>query len=150
MAPHRAHIVAEITLPAPQERVWSVLTDYDSLSEFVPPLEKSRVIRRERDYLLLYQKGGIRLPFYHHFSEVIFEVREDPPHTIYFEAVAGDFLIDQGSWRLEPAEKGTRITHETTIEPTFFIPRWLMGPIERALLKSSFRGIVKRCLAAPA
>ena len=142
----RAHVLAEITIPAPRDRVWAVLTDYDHLAEFVPLIEQSRVTQRTSDTLLLYQAGAIRLFFYRRPLTVTFRVQEQPPETITFEAIAGDFRVHRGSWQVRAVPGGTQITYETTIEPAFHMPRWVMGQLERELLKLTFRAIAKRCL----
>jgi uncharacterized membrane protein len=42
-------------------RAWRVLTDYDHLPRFMPHLEVSRVLSRERGRLLVEQRGAARL-----------------------------------------------------------------------------------------
>ena len=146
VAPHRAHVVAHTTIPASRERVWAVTSDYEHLAEFIPLMDSSKVVRREGGQLLLFQQGSIRLPFYHRTFRVTFRVQEKPFQRIGFEAIAGDFRIHKGSWRLQAVAGGTRLLYETTLEPAFSMPRWVMVQLERWLLKATFRAIIDRCL----
>ena len=148
VGPYRAHVTAHTTIPVPQGRIWTVLTDYDHLEEFVPLMELSKVIQRDGPVILLYQRGSIRLPFYRKDLEVTFHVEEKPREAIHFEAVKGDFLIYRGSWELQKTAEGVRIDYEATLEPAAPLPRWVMAHLERWLLRATFRAIIKRCLAA--
>ena len=137
-------MAAQMTIPASPDQVWAVLTDYDHLEEFIPYLLDSQVVRKERDRLILRQEGGFWLPFYRLKTQVIFEVKERPPQMIYFRAVEGDFRLYEGSWHLERMGKETWLSYEATIEPDFWVPRWVLGELERQVLKGTFRAILQR------
>lgn len=147
ITPRRAHVLASITIPASKERVWSICTDYDHLSEFIPNVAFSRVIKREGHLIFLRQEGGIQFPFYRRALTVTFRVKEIPAQKVYFESTEGDFVIYQGHWRLEAHQGGTLIFYEATIEPNFWMPKWVMNELERQTLKNTFRAIIRRCLA---
>ena len=51
--PRQRRIIASVAVPRSFDQVWKVLTDYESLSDFVPNLTSSR--------LLPCPNGGIRL-----------------------------------------------------------------------------------------
>ena len=147
ITPRRAHVLAYIMIPASPEEVWSVCTDYDHLSEFIPNLTLSKVIRREGHLVYLRQEGGIQFPFYRKTMKVTFRVKEIPGETVYFEAAEGDFVIYQGNWRLEAQQEGTLILYEATVEPNFWMPKWVMNELECQTMKNTFRALIKRCLA---
>ena len=50
-------VVAQCLIPLPQEIVWQVLSDYDSLDAIIPAVEDSRIIGEEDGRLILRQKG---------------------------------------------------------------------------------------------
>ncbi|MBI3332832.1 MAG: SRPBCC family protein [Candidatus Omnitrophica bacterium] len=141
----KAHVTARLVIPSDADRVWAVLTDYDHLAEFVPYLSDSRLTRREANPLILHQEGGLWFPFYQLRSRVDFEVREEPREAILFKAVGGDFRVYEGSWRLSKVAEGTGLAYEATIEPDFWVPRWLLWDLERQILKGTFRAILRRC-----
>jgi ribosome-associated toxin RatA of RatAB toxin-antitoxin module len=136
----------EVTIPAAIERVWAVLTDYDRLDDFVPSLEDSRILKRESDHLLLYQRGRIWFPFYRRKPQVVFRVEETPPGLVQFKAIQGEFLIHQGSWMLKVAQGGTEIRYEAVVEPDFWIPQWVLYELERQTMKQTIRAVIRRCL----
>ena len=148
-APRRAHVRVEATIPASPQRIWLVLTDYDHLAEFVPPLEISQVLKREPDHLILYQKGRIWFPFYRRKAQVVFRVEEFPPKWVRFRMIQGEFVINQGRWSLREVKGGTEIRYEAVVEPDFWIPQWVLYELERQTMKQTFRAVIKRCLSSP-
>ncbi len=144
--PHQTSVRGELTLPVSMGRLWEVLTDYDHLADFIPNLQHSEVLRRDKHSLLLRQEGKIWLPFYRRKVEAVFKVQEVPPKAILFEAVEGDFLLYKGSWEMEKQEEGTKVTYQVTAEPNFWMPRWVINELERQTLKATFRAIIRRCL----
>ena len=143
--PRQAHVTAQMVLPVSQERVWSVLTDYDHLDEFIPLLERSEVSSRREGIVYLKQRGVMKFPFYKKTLRVVFRVREEPKQALSFEAVEGDFLVYNGSWRLQSCPSGTHVRYEAFVEPAVSIPQWIMTQLERGLVKASFRAILERC-----
>ncbi len=143
-AARRIYVVAHMTLPTDVERVWAVLTDYDNLAEFMPHLDKSEVLEREEDRLTLRQEGSVWFPMKRLRSVATMEVRESPPQAINFRATEGDYVIYQGRWRLEPRPEGTDLFYEAVIEPSFWVPRWMLGALERKILKGTFEAVLVR------
>lgn len=142
----RAHVVARMEIPTPPERVWAVLTDYDHLADFIPSLDISRVLEGKSDGLRLYQEGKVWWLLFPQRVKVTFQVQEIPYEQISFKAVEGDFTLHEGSWRLQSVPKGTQVSYEASIEPKFWIPRWVLGLLEHQIIKATFRAIRQRCL----
>ena len=154
----RVNMRAEVTIPSYPARVWAVITDYENLSEFVPNITYSHVVLRQPKLILL-QKGHLRVPPYFHPVEAVFELEENPPNTLSFRIVRDvreipgasqrkdpDFLVYDGFWGLRPVEGGVRLIYQTTVEPNFWMPRWVIIELQRHVLKVTFRAIIKRCL----
>ncbi|GFR46044.1 hypothetical protein Agub_g7513 [Astrephomene gubernaculifera] len=51
-------IFAAVTVPAPKGNVWSALTDYDHLADFIPSLVQNRCLERSGNTATLYQVGA--------------------------------------------------------------------------------------------
>lgn len=141
----RAHVTAEMVLPVAPEKVWSVLTDYEHLSEFIPLLNQSRITKRDGQELLLDQTGTIRFPFYKKDLQVVFRVNEEPMTALRFKKISGSFVVYDGSWQLKPVSQGTCVRYEATVEPDLKIPQWVVTQLERGLMKATFRAILQRC-----
>lgn len=136
--PRQARVIAEMVFPVARTQIWTVLTDYDHLEEFIPYLLESQVLQRRSGRLLLRQEGIFWLPFYRLKTEAVMWVEERPHERIFFKAVEGDFSVYEGGWRLEPAKEGTRLTYEVTIELKFWVPP--------ALPIGGLRGLLNRHL----
>jgi Polyketide cyclase / dehydrase and lipid transport len=78
---------------ADQRVAWDALTDYDHLSEFVPDIERSRVLVRDGNRLIVEHVGAFRLMFVAIPVRVRLAVEHDP----YQRVVA----------RTEPGKVGT-------------------------------------------
>ncbi|KAL5539849.1 hypothetical protein UlMin_045470 [Ulmus minor] len=61
-------IRARVAIEAPLGTVWSVLTDYERLSEFIPGLALSQLLDQKPNYARLYQIGQQNLAFGLKFS----------------------------------------------------------------------------------
>lgn len=143
-AARRVYVVAHMTLPADVERVWGVLTDYENLAEYMPHLDKSEILQRDSNRLMLRQEGSFWLPLMRLRSAATMEVRESPPQVISFKATEGDYEIYEGRWRLQPTSEGTDLFYEAIIEPRFRVPRCVLSALERKILKGTFEAVLVR------
>ncbi|XP_059067601.1 uncharacterized protein LOC131029727 [Cryptomeria japonica] len=97
---HR-RVIATITIKAPSQSVWKVLTAYESLPEFVPNLAISKIISRENNKVCLLQEGCKGLLYMVLHARIVLDLWEHPEHEILFEQVEGDFDSFRGNWILE-------------------------------------------------
>ncbi|KAH9298219.1 hypothetical protein KI387_029901, partial [Taxus chinensis] len=97
---HR-RVIATITIKAPSQKVWKVLTAYESLPEFVPNLAISKIISRENNKVCLLQEGCKGLLYMVLHARIVLDLWEHPEHEILFEQVEGDFDSFRGNWILE-------------------------------------------------
>lgn len=109
-------ITVAIPIEAPLEAVWNVLTDYESLSEFLPGLSVCDLQDRWENGARLFQIGEQNLAMGLKFqARGVIDVHEHPleilPHGIRrdldFEMIEGDFQIFKGTWRMEQASLET-------------------------------------------
>ncbi|KAH9551058.1 hypothetical protein CY35_10G104200 [Sphagnum magellanicum] len=98
---HR-RVVAAITVEAPIENLWSVLTSYKQLPEFIPNLAISQVLSRDKNKVRLLQEGCKCLLYMVLHARVILDLWERPLCEIVFKQVEGDFDLFQGKWTLKP------------------------------------------------
>ncbi|WVZ61188.1 hypothetical protein U9M48_011100 [Paspalum notatum var. saurae] len=97
---HR-RVFASITVKAPVREVWSVLTAYENLPEFVPNLAISRIVLRDNNKVRIMQEGCKGLLYMVLHARVVMDLREKHEQEISFEQVEGDFYSFKGKWRLE-------------------------------------------------
>jgi Polyketide cyclase / dehydrase and lipid transport len=117
-------IFAYVDVPAVDVRlVWSVLTDYNHLAQFVPDMYESRVVSRPGAPIRVYQRGqkswlllGVPL-------ELVLQMDESPPARIRFHLVSGTLNNMYGEWQISPRGNGVRVGYLAHIEPGLLSPR---------------------------
>eukprot|EP00249_Psilotum_nudum_P012119 c23590_g1_i1 orf=1595-2620(+) len=109
-ATNTRRISATIPIEAPLEVVWSVLTDYENLVDFIPGLAVSQLIERWDQGARLLQVAQQDLAFGLKFrAKGVLDICETPveilPYgvrrTIEFKMIEGDFQVFQGTWSME-------------------------------------------------
>jgi ribosome-associated toxin RatA of RatAB toxin-antitoxin module len=125
-------IAAKIQLSHPIEQVWKVLTDYESLAEFIPNLAKSQRVDHPTGGIRIEQVGTQRLLRFNFSARVVLDMTEKFPHEIAFNMIEGDFKEFAGVWQLEPISEtlGTKLTYILQVLPKRFMP---VSVIERRL-----------------
>lgn len=129
-------ISAKINIPYPVEKVWKILTDYESLPDFIPNLAHSRLLDHPQGGIRLEQVGSQRLLNFKFCARVVLDLEELFPQLIKFNMVEGDFKSFTGHWCLEPYstndEQGTTLCYTVQILPKLTMP---ISIIERRLKK---------------
>ncbi|XP_065874877.1 uncharacterized protein [Euphorbia lathyris] len=97
---HRC-VVGSITVKAPVQEVWKVLTAYESLPEIVPNLAISKVVSRENNKVRILQEGCKGLLYMVLHARVVLDLCENLEQEISFQQVEGDFDSFEGKWLLE-------------------------------------------------
>ncbi len=133
VAKRQRRITSQIGIAHPRESVWQVLTDYESLPQFIPSLEKSqRLEHPEGEKVRLEQVGKQKLLKMNFSARVVLDLEETQPERIDFEMVEGDFKAFSGYWLLEPAQEATQLIYSIFVWPPRTMP---VSLIERRLSK---------------
>ncbi|KAL0712501.1 hypothetical protein Bca4012_019479 [Brassica carinata] len=124
------------------ESVWSVLTDYEKLSEFIPGLVVSELVEKEGNRVRLFQMGQQNLALGLKFNaKAVLDCFEKEleilPHgrrrEIDFKMVEGDFQLFEGKWSIEQLDKGealdiqfkdfrTTLAYTVDVKPKMWLP----------------------------
>ncbi len=119
-------ISAKIQIPFPAERIWEILTDYETLADFIPNLSKSRLIDHPTGGIRLEQIGSQCLLNFQFCARVVLDMVESFPHQIDFCMVEGDFKVFEGNWFLQPAlnaeSNSTDLIYTVKILPRRLMP----------------------------
>lgn len=131
---------------APQQ-AWSVLTDYDRLSEFVPDLLSSKVVARGAHEAVVEQRSEAGFLFISHPIHLVVRATEQPFSSIDVALVSGDMQRYSAHWELAPATRdglqGTLIRYAGTMEPDFFIPPLVGESMVQASVKKMVEAVVR-------
>ncbi|XP_024010017.1 uncharacterized protein LOC18015196 isoform X1 [Eutrema salsugineum] len=118
-------IRSKIGMEASLDSVWSVLTDYEKLSDFIPGLVVSELVEKEGNRARLFQMGQQNLALGLKFNaKAVLDCFEKEleilPHgrrrEIDFKMVEGDFQLFEGKWSIEQFDKSI---HEEALDFQF-------------------------------
>lgn len=113
-------VQAEIDARVDRDLAWSVLTDYNRWSEFIPDLAVCRVISAPGEPIRLEQRGSI--PWLPNFPLVMIAlVEEKPPRSIRFQRIAGNIRALVGEWQIQ-GRSPVRLVYRSTVMPGFPMP----------------------------
>jgi ribosome-associated toxin RatA of RatAB toxin-antitoxin module len=126
LSERQRQITAKVQIPHPIEKVWKILTDYESLPQFIPNLAKSCLLEHPNGGIRLEQIGSQRLLNFKFCARVVLDLEEIFPKLINFQMVEGDFKGFSGSWCLEPysldASQGTNLCYTIQVWPKLTMP----------------------------
>ena len=107
---------------------WSVLSDYDHLSDFVSSLKTSEVVQRDADGRILLHQVASAGPFpFRRTLDVVLEVRENVYHSIAFHDTSdGEDSEYKGEWTLVPDSAGARVDYRLHARPHSVVPGFVM------------------------
>ena len=136
-------VVCRALLEAPADLAWRTLTDYDHLAEFIPGMQRSRVISRQGPIVMVEQLGEARFLFVSIPIEVTLATIERPPREIEAKMTKGNLKRLEGVYRIEPQGGGRlRVSWDGLIEAESMPP--LIGELlMRSAIEDQFRGMVR-------
>ncbi|KAL3688109.1 hypothetical protein R1sor_014418 [Riccia sorocarpa] len=155
-------ITAKISVGASLEDVWSILTDYERLADFIPGLAVNELLDRRENGCRLYQVGEQDIALGVKFkAKAVVDCEEKPcelednlvRRDIDFNTVEGDFQIFKGTWRMEQVSGPSTYTsravggeekHKTFLSYILDVQPKLWLPV--ALVEGRLTGEIKRNL----
>ena len=139
-------VSARAVVDAPHALVWSTLTDYARLAEFIPGMRVSRVVERRGATALVQQQGEARFLFFSHPIDVLVETTERAPSAIEVRLVSGSLRQLSGRYELEKlaTASGDRLVLRWSgmIEPELGLPPLIGEFVVRANIEGQFLGMV--------
>ena len=127
-AARERRILASITIPQPVEQVWQVITDYESLADFVPNLTSSKLIPNPEGRIRLEQIGSQCFLKFKFCARVVIDMTENFPHELGFAMKEGDFKQFEGAWKLQPTAdaQSTQLSYDLSVKPPRAMPAGLI------------------------
>ncbi len=139
-------IVASVAIPRSLEQVWKILTDYESLADFIPNLTSSRLLTHPDGGIRLEQIGAQCFLNFKFCARVILDMTEVFPREIGFSMVEGDFKKFIGRWTLQPAlldeQAATILAYELMVQPPLAMPVQL---IEHHICRNLTQNLIAIC-----
>ena len=100
------------------DSAWSVLTDYENFSNFLPNVASSKVIDTRGNQKIFEQVSIVDLWLFTEQSTLQISAKETQKQKIDFQMVKGDLKNLQGTWQLEQVtDNQILITHTVKVQP---------------------------------
>jgi carbon monoxide dehydrogenase subunit G len=116
----------------PDSVVWSVLTDYDRIGQFVSSIKSSTTTRNGDGQVRIKQQARVGFLFVNRTLQVDLDVEEEFPRRIKFRDAEGkDFHIYIGAWSLGDAEGGTAVRYSLEARPKAAVPHMVARRVMR-------------------
>jgi ribosome-associated toxin RatA of RatAB toxin-antitoxin module len=125
LAGRERKISASIDISATPTNIWTVLTDYENLPDFIPNLKVSRRLDHPQGGLRLEQVGTQRFLRLNFSARVVLDLEEQCPDRIQFQMVEGDLKAYAGYWQLEAlgdSPVNTRLSYSVQVTPKRTMP----------------------------
>lgn len=135
---------AQALVNAPLSIVWSTLTDYERLPEFIPGLESSRVIARNGSRVTVAQTGQARFLFLTVPIVVTLESTERPPHVVEVRRIAGTLRYLRGRYEAIPVSgRQVHLRWTGSVSPEADLPPLINTALTRLSIEDQFAGMVR-------
>jgi len=130
-------------IEAGYDTVWSTLTDYDRLSEFVPGMTSSRVLEHRGNTWTVEQRGETQFLFFSFPVAVTVMATARPPYALDVRLLKGNLRRLDGGYRVEEAAGGKIALRWIGLVEPASLPPLLGELVMRAGIKSQFVGMVR-------
>jgi len=138
-------VSASGSVKASPAAVWKVLTNYEGMPEFVPDLEKTKVISRTGNRAIIEQSGVARFLFLSRTIHLIVQVAEEPMSAIDISLVTGDMKVYSCRWEMSALpDGGTRVAYTGKMVPKFYVPGMLGANIIRRDIERMMGAVLTR------
>jgi len=134
---------------ADQRVAWDTLTDYERLNQFVPDIERSRVISRDGNRLVVEHVGAFHLLFMSMPVRLRLAVDQEPYHRVVAHTEPGRVGTEEqtlasvaSSYRLvplAPPQAGVRVEYEARIQLGNRLPELFNSMFGRAIVEHGLR-----------
>ena len=136
----------EFFVRATPQETWAVLTDYDHATEFISGLERSVIVSRSDDTLLVSQKGRVSYgPFFATF-ETVAQTKLTPQKAIHSQMVSGNMKKNESTTLILQEAGGTRVVHHLESIPDAWIPPVIGRVLIAHEVRSRFRQLIAEIL----
>ena len=129
----------------PQE-AWAVMTDYDHATDFISKLEKSLILSRTDEMLVVSQKGTMGWGPFSVPIETVTEVRLTPYEKMQGRMVSGNMKKNESTTRLIADASGTRVVYHLQSIPEVWMPPLIGRALVEFETRARFRQLVEEIL----
>ncbi|RMG05608.1 MAG: cyclase/dehydrase [Cyanobacteria bacterium J055] len=140
--------VARMVVDASVDDLWSVLTDYNNFTEFLPNIVSSTVVESTGNNYVVEQVSKQRVFLFDIESRLLTENIQTEKQRVDFRLIEGDLALFQGYWTIEPISstvEGNRdrllITQSVEVQPERGTPEAMFYDIFKSALEKTLTAI---------
>lgn len=133
-------------LPVTPREAWAVMTDYDHATAFISKLEKSVILSRTDDMLVVSQKGSMGFGPFSVPIESVTEVRLTPYEKMEGRMVGGNMKKGESTTWLLAQAGGTRVVYHLETIPDVWVPPLVGRVVVEYETRARFRQLVDEIL----
>ncbi|MEZ5457891.1 MAG: SRPBCC family protein [Steroidobacteraceae bacterium] len=143
----RGTVRAAIRIDSAPDRVYAAMTNCDVALRFVPHLRECVVHERDPQGRWEVISHVSDVGWFMPTSRYTFRAAYDPPRSIEFSHVAGDFRENEGRWELIPLDDGraTIVTYSVRVVPDIPVPQWAVRMILKRELPKLLQALRDHC-----
>lgn len=136
---------ASVILPLTTCNAYRLLTDYESLTSYIPGMLQIRYKRISPTRVDIWQQGEVEVLFFRVKLAASLEMEESPERRIVFNQTGGDLKSYSGEWSLLRTQEGTKVSYEAliTLKPEYFIPAFLAQSVLEKEVRKRFEALAK-------
>ncbi len=139
----RRALTGTALVPAPPERVWAVLTDWESYPGFMPNVAETKLRRVEGSRAWIAQHLRVFFTSIRYGSVWTMEPELGVARFALDPTLPHDIAANEGSWRLSPVERGeaTLLEYSAHVDTGRPVPRLVEELLVRRSLPRVLRGV---------
>lgn len=133
-------------VPVTPQEAWAVMTDYDHATAFISKLERSVIMSRTEEMLVVSQKGTMGYGPFSVTLETVTEIRMTPFEKLQSRLISGNLKKNDTTTRLIPDAIGTRVVYHQESIPDVWIPPFIGRALVEFETRARFRQLVEEIL----
>ena len=134
-----------ILIRAPIDRVFAVITDYESYPEFLPDLKETRLLSRQDGVAVV----RFELELVMRVSYTL-RLQEDPPATVSWTLEEAKMIAaNNGGWRLQSEGEATLASYALDVKLRGLIPKSVSNRLVGTTLPETLSRFKSRCEGKP-
>jgi ribosome-associated toxin RatA of RatAB toxin-antitoxin module len=142
----RVDLSVKTQVLAPFEVIWAVLTDYENTAQWVPDMDRSKVMRRTPGGAIVEQSGHASVLLFRFSVNAVVNVQEHPPERLEVTLVRGDFKYLKGAYEVKKLG-GDDLRYELLwrgqMELASPVPGFVAQPLLANNVRRGFEGLVR-------
>jgi uncharacterized membrane protein len=152
LEPDGQHVAAAVTIRAPVEVVWQVITDCENAHTFMPGMKACRRLESAPDGSWANIEREFKYSWLMPAAHDIVRTEYHKPHRIEFRRLSGDFRDEKGAWLLAgtPDAETTLLEYQFYIDLGFWLPHSLIQHSLRSELPAAMNAVRHRAEAVQA